>query len=391
MTRDERLQLLRDHNRQRHKSAREESREELIDINPDEAEKDLLAYEYESASPADPGGLEIVQAPDTKGRYEISEDKAEHLRHIKKLVLEDLKEYWGELSSRMVHYHLLNFGEFVRGHCWPHKDKPGYGTKQTLLYQNDKGSANATDDLIVRMRFKKIIPWKAFEDKTRPCKIFWPFKNIREFIRGKVQWLFDGYFRSLMQSQPDHVEVFVEKNTVYGMSLRITSKYQITTSSGRGFNGVGPWKLMADRFKKSGKRRLVLITLSDYDPEGLRIPIAALQTLRDELEIDADRLLVVRAGVTRRQVKKYRLATTADAKPSSANKEWFLEQTRGDRRTWELEALKPADLMAELEETIKRAINLDLYNAEVDRQGEEGTELEDLQEQAMERLRDIVE
>ena len=46
--------------------------------------------------------------------------------------------------------------------------------------------------------------------------------------------LLDDYHRDLLQSQPNHVEVLCEKNTIYHMVLRVTKEFQIPTSSGRG-------------------------------------------------------------------------------------------------------------------------------------------------------------
>ena len=80
---------------------------------------------------------------------------------------------------------------------------------------------------------------------------------------------------ALLQTQPNHIEMLVEKNTVYHMVLRVTEKYQIPTSSGRGFNSIDPWHDLYQRYIDSGKQRLIVIVLSDLDPEGEMIPKSA--------------------------------------------------------------------------------------------------------------------
>ena len=106
------------------------------------------------------------------------------------------------------------------------------------------------------MRLNGEIPWYAFDDATRPLTTFMPFSNVREFVRNEFENLLDGYWRDLLQTQPNHVEVVCEKNTIYHMVLRVTKKFQIPTSSGRGFNSIDPWHDLYQRYKDSGRSRL---------------------------------------------------------------------------------------------------------------------------------------
>ena len=56
------------------------------------------------------------------------------------------------------------------------------------------------------------------------------------------------------------------------MVTRVTEKYHIQTSSGRGFNSIEAWHNLYERYRSSGKDRLFVIVLSDFDPEGEMIP-----------------------------------------------------------------------------------------------------------------------
>jgi hypothetical protein len=91
-----------------------------------------------------------------------------------------------------------------------------------------------------------------------------------------------------LQSQPNRIEVVCEKNTIYHMVLKVTEKYQIPTSSGRGFNSIDPWHDLYERYVDSGKDKLIVIVLSDFDPEGEMIPQAGGRTLRDDFGVDED-------------------------------------------------------------------------------------------------------
>lgn len=390
MPQDEYVALLRDHNRQRNKTVAEQVREELFDNNPnpEEAHRRLRELRQKSIYADHANGVVHLEIEGSKRRYGISEEKAEHVKHILEIV-EARKVYW-PLSVRGVHYPLLNYN-FVRGYYWPRRNESDYGTKRELRYANDDGSYQATSDLITRLRLDGTIPWKAFDDCTRPFKEFRSFTNVRDYIRQEIEDCLAGYWRSLSQSQPNHIEVLCEKNTIYHMVLRVTEKYQILTSSGRGFNSIDPWHDLFERFKDSRKERLIVIVLSDFDPEGEMIPQVGGRTLRDDFGVSEDRLTIIKAGVKREQIAKYKLPPQNIAKETSTNHDWFVKRNNGDDTVYELEALDPANMLADLETVIKSVIDIDLFNAEVAREQEEATYLEAARRKFVEALKGLAD
>jgi hypothetical protein len=361
-TDDEFLCLLKEYNEQRHKNAAELIREEIIDMDPEDAYQQLNSQKRWSLSAAERNGIHKLYLGGVKKRHEISEDKAEHVSLILEIV-DEREKYW-PLSIRSVHYALLNY-DFVRGYYWPRKEDADYGTKRELRYQNDDGSYDATADLITRLRFNNTISWQAFDDPTRPFHQVRSYDDLNEFVREEIDMLFAGVPRNLLLTQPAHIECFVEKNSIYPLALKITKQYHIPTSSGRGFNSADPWNDLYERYLESGKKYLKLIVLGDHDPEGLRIPIVGGQTLRDEFGIGESNLSIYRAGVTREQIERYKLPAQNFAKESSVNLKWYLEQTGGDDTVWELEALKPEDMLNDLENVIKNVIDIELFKYEL--------------------------
>jgi hypothetical protein len=375
MATDEYLSLLRSHNHQRHKTVAEQVQEELIDINPEEAYDRLRDYRDKSVNAADHNGVTPMKIEGVKRRSGISDQKADHVKYVKQVVFEDRLDYW-PLSIRAVHYALLNY-QFLRN------------IPQKLPYKNDDGSYQATSDLITRLRLSGEIPWKALDDPTRPLKEFRAFENVRDFVRQDVSNLFGGYWRDLLQSQPNHIEVVCEKNAIYHMVLRVTNKYQIPTSSGRGFNSIDPWHDLYERYSQSGKKRLIVIVLSDFDPEGEMIPQVGGRTLRDDFGVDD--LTIIKAGVTRDQIEKYHLPPQNFAKETSSNRAWFVERNSGDDTVYELEALNPEDMLRDLENIIKSVIDINLFNREADSEKEEAAYLEACRRQATEALKGLGE
>jgi hypothetical protein len=330
-----------------------------------------------------------------KTRYGVSDDKAEHMRLVIQ-ILNERKKYW-PLSVRGVHYPLLNFN-FVRGYYSPQRfirgskprrpDPDFGGPKRPLKYLNDKDSYKATADLLCRLRLNGRVPWEALDDPTRPLTAPSPFSDTREFIDQELRNLLEGYTRDLLQSQSKHIEVVCEKNTVYHMVLQVTQRYQLPTSSGRGFNSIDPWHDLHERFLASGKEKLAVIIASDYDPEGEMIPQSGGRTLRDEFGVGED-LEVYKAGVTREQIEGYGLEPMNFAKEESSNYDWFVKRNGGDNTVYELEALDPADMLRDLDHVIRRVLDMDLFRQEQAAEADDLEELEKAREKAIDALKDF--
>lgn len=377
MSPDEFISLLREHNRQRRKTVVEQMREELVDIDPDEAYESLRVRRNETLFGAACSDVPCVEIEGEKHRHTISDQKSDHVKYIKKVVFEDRKSYW-PLSVRGVHYALLNY-TFNRN------------IPRKLAYKNNDESYQATSDLITRMRLNGDIPWESLDDGTRPLKDFRPFADVRSFIRQEVGNLFVGYWRDLLQSQACYVEVLCEKNTIYHMVCRITSKYQIPTASARGFNSIDPWHDLVQRYRRSGKQRLVVIILSDYDPEGEMIPQVGGRTLRDDFGIRSSRFDIIKAGVTREQITANDLPTQNFAKESSSNYDWFVNRNDGDESVYELEALDPQVMLDDLDEVIRSVIDVDAFNAEVEIEREEAVYIQQASRAAHEALKGLLD
>jgi hypothetical protein len=375
MPRDDYLALLREHNRQRHKTVAEQVREELVDIDAAVAHANLCKLRDKSVNAVEHNGVQTLEIEGRKRRFNISEQKAQHVEYVKKVVFEDRRDYW-PLSVRGVHYALLNY-KFLRN------------IPQKLAYANDPASYQATSDLITRMRLSGDLPWKAFDDPTRPVKEFHPFENVREFIRDEIEDLFARYWRDLLQTQPNHVEVVCEKNTIYHIALRVTERYQIPTSSGRGFNSIDAWYDLFQRYWGSGKERLIVIVLSDFDPEGEMIPQVGGRTLRDDFDVED--VTIIKAGVTQEQIDKYQLPPMNFAKEDSDNRAWFVERNGGDDTVYELEALDPEDLQNDLESVVQSVIDLELFNREAEIEQDEAAHLEAARRTAAEALKGLTD
>src|SRR5262249_43326311 len=177
--------------------------------------------------------------------------------------------------------------------------------------------------------------------------------------------------------------------------LTVTKKYQIPTMSGRGFSSIDPWHDLYERYRASGKNRLIVIVMSDWDPEGEMIPQVAGRTLRDDFfapdGINPDLLTIIKAGVTREQIEKYDLPQQNFANEDSSNHQWFVDRNGGDDSVYELEALRPPDMPDGLEDVHKNVNGIGLFNREVAAEREEAAYLEAARKKVAGALKGLAE
>ncbi len=263
LTADERLNILAIYNKQRDKSHAERLREAMLEIDPDEAYERLLQDRNERRQ------VDIednVTLGDYRGRARIT--TLAFLRAAQK-VIDSEKEYW-PLTVRRVHYLLLNDPPLR------HDRKPG------SAYQNDLGSYKALTNLLLRARLTGDIPHAAIEDETRPIRVVATYQNPADYIKEETEDFLRHYARDLLRGQPCHIEILVEKNAIRRHVELVADEYCIPYTTGRGYSSLTPRLKMVQRFTQSGKALLVLLILSDFDPDGEEIAKSFPRSLRDD-------------------------------------------------------------------------------------------------------------
>jgi hypothetical protein len=293
----------------------------------------------------------------------ISDRRQEFLMAVQ-AVIQRLQPYW-PLSIRQIHYQLLNTP--------PLKQKPKR-TKFDLehyRYKNDDSSYDSLVDLLTAARYSGRISMSCIDDPTRPQKTHGGWTSVAEYVRWEVGNFLAGFHRDRQQDQPRHIEVFGEKNTLYRILQRACTEYYVPFSIGRGFCSIPVWRDMAKRFRASGKERMTLIIVSDYDPEGLELADDAVRSLElHGVPSDGHRI-----AVTREQIDELDLAEDFNpAKDTSSRYDSFIERT-GDIRTWECEALPPDYLVEQVKAAIEANMDREVFEAVCAQEEEDCEEL----------------
>ena len=363
------VELLREHNRQRDKTNAEKLREELITVNPEEAYYSLIEHRRQQSEVSG----DSLHLNGRKPRSRISKAKQPFLKMVL-AILDDLRKHW-PVGERTIHYKLLN-------------DPPlRHASKPDSRYRNDTKSSADLSNLCTRARIAGDIPFEAICDETRPVVTWNVHQGTRLFVREQLDGFLKGFWRDLMQSQPNHFEILCEKNTMLSFLRPVVAEFCMPVTSGRGFSSLPPRHEMAVRFKKSGKDKLVLIIVSDFDPSGESIAQSFAESMKHDFGIK--NIHAVKAGLTYDQVQEMDLHTDFNkAKKTDPRYKAFVKKYGPD--VFELEAVSPDTLQKMLRDTIDSLIDVDAFNVELDAEQEDAFFLEGVRRTAHSALRDIV-
>ena len=351
----ERLEVLRRFNQQREKSPGERIREKLLDIEPAQAHQELVQRKAKIRAMDGASPCNVVMGK-VKKRARIT--TLQFLAAARRVVQEN-KEYW-PLTVRRVHYLLLN-------------DPPlRHDKKPDSVYVNDKASYKALTNLLIRARLSNDVPMAAIEDSTRPIQEGGGFSTFEQFVAQETERFLEGYTRNLMQGQTNHVEIMLEKNALRTVIESVASEYCIPCTTGRGFSSLSPRYDLARRFKQSGKSRLVLLMLTDFDPDGDEIAASFARSLRDDFGIAG--IHAVKVALTAEDVASYDLPSDMDAKVSSPNYQKFLRKY-GSTKVVELDAAPVRLLQSKLREAIESVIDVAEFNAQVAQEAQDSAHI----------------
>lgn len=314
--------------------------------------------------------VEFMTVKGVKSVSQITDKKRPFLDAVKG-VINSLQKHW-PLSIRQIHYRLLNDPPLT---STPKRSKFDV---EKYRYRNDKACYGALVRLLTSARYNGEVSMTCIDDPTRPQVTYWGWSDVGEFVQNEINAFLAGYSRDLLQDQPRHIEVFGEKSTLKLILEKACQEYQVSLSIGRGFCSIPVWRDIAKRFKQSGKKKMTLIIVSDYDPEGLELADDAIRSLKQLWKLP---VVGHRVAVTREQIDDLGLAEDfSPAKSESSRFDKFVERTGGEE-TWEVESLSPDYLIEQVRAAIEANLDMELFEATLEQEREDCDELSEIKEQ----------
>lgn len=361
LTHEERLRLLAKYNAdQRKKSTEEEIREAIASVDEDDIAQHLQERQKKTWNKVNILDDENDVIPNQKAvRRDPSKRRSQFLDAIKQVI--EAEAEFLPLSLRAVHYRLCNFS-FLRDTSNPES-----------LYRNDEPSYKALSRTLTDARVLGHVPWDAIFDQTRPVSAWETWRSVSGYLRDQTENMFANYWRDLMATQPMHVEIMVEKMTVLPMLKPIAMDYTIPILAARGYGSIDARNEMRVRYARSGKGHLLVLCVTDLDPEGVNIPEQLGGSLTDDLKIPREDFTIRRVALNPDQIERLNIPTSLEAKESSTRFKAFQDQYGGN--AYELESLPTAELQNILRASIEQAIDMDAFTEEQESESKDRTKL----------------
>ncbi len=337
-----RLDVLARYNKQRDKSYTERLREALQEVDPDIAYQNLMQEREKRDS------IKIENNVSLGKRKTRAKITTTHFLNAAMLAINSERSYW-PLTVRRVHYLLLNYPPLT------HDKKPN------SVYRNDLESYKKLTNLLIRARLTGDIPMESITDETRPISCLTTYQNAADFVKEQSEGFLKYYYRDLLRGQENHIEILVEKNAIKKHIVKVAFEYCIPCTTGRGYSSLTPRWEMVKRFKNSGKSKLILLILSDFDPDGEEIAASFPRSLRDDFNLA--NVMAHKVALTANDIREHNIPCNMEAKQSSRNYEKFIQ--RHGVHVAELDAAPVELLQNKLRQAIESCLDMAIFNAEL--------------------------
>jgi hypothetical protein len=187
-------------------------------------------------------------------------------------------------------------------------------------------------------------------DRSRPDYRAGGFIDAVEYantVRG-------AYSKNHWETQPEHVELWVEKDAIIGSIERTCKDLGVTIRVGRGYWSTTAAHEIAEYFDTIEKP-ITAFYLGDHDPSGRDIPRDLEERVRRygrRSIFDVERLAIHKADIIAFDLPPLPLKKKADGSDSDPRAKKF--RVEHGTQAVELDALPPVELRRRIEEAIKR-------------------------------------
>lgn len=222
-------------------------------------------------------------------------------------------------------------------------------------------------ELISDARLAGLIDWNRITDRTRNLRDLAHWNSPQDIIDACAQ-----QFRlSRWKSQPNYVEVWVEKDALIGVVEQASNAVDVPCFSCRGYTSQSEMWAASQRLLKYLKhgRTVTILHLGDHDPSGIDMTRDIRERIGGFISHHAPghagRFHVNRIALTMDQIREYNPppnpAKVTDSRAGSYIAEY------GDE-SWELDAIPPTDMAALIRESVMDLVDEELWNRDQERE-----------------------
>lgn len=249
--------------------------------------------------------------------------------------------------------------------------------------ENTKKDHGKLYDLADKGRMGGLIDWDLIEDRTRlPHKI--PnVKDISEALKETAKY----HRLDRTKNQSVYIELWAEKNAIAEIIKEESEYYDIVLQIGNGYSSKTAIYRGFKRFQKAQNegKKIYLLYLGDHDPSGKDMVEAFKKTFND-FKINPDVNVI---GIIKEQVIKYKLPHNTVKTKKAGNKDPRAEKYREEEgnKSWEVDALSPTILHKVVSTAIKKLIDMDLFEKQLEREELDKEELQKIADKYEEEIK----
>jgi len=248
-----------------------------------------------------------------------------------------------------------------------HDRKPG------SHYVNNPKAYKALTNLLVRARIAGLVPMEAIEDPSRPILLGGGFDSVDQFVAQEMENFLADFTRNLMLGQPHHIEIVNEKKAIHPIVVEIGREFCMPVTTGAGYSSLPPRDQIKSRYVRSGKSKLILLMLTDFDPDGDEIAASFARSMRDDLGVR--NVHPIKVALTAEDIEENDFPSDMDAKRSSPNYKKFLKR-HGTNRAVELDAAPVEFLQSKLRDAIEGVLDVDEFKRQVEQEKADAAHIE---------------
>lgn len=246
------------------------------------------------------------------------------------VILEDYEAQGYDLSLRQLYYQLVSRN----------------------IVENTERSYKNVGNVVSDGRLAGLIDWDMIVDRGRTCQRRSHWKSPADIVKTCA----NSYHIDMWRGQSNYVEVMVEKQALEGVLIPVCEAWDVPFTANKGYTSSSAIRTAAQRMldaKDEGKL-LYVIYLGDHDPSGIdmtRDIASRFDLFMGETWVD-----VIRVALNMDQVKRYNPPPNP-AKLTDSRASAYIHKY--GKKSWELDAIEPAELSLLVEDAIKSLIDMD--------------------------------
>jgi hypothetical protein len=210
------------------------------------------------------------------------------------------------------------------------------------------------------------VDWEAIEDRTREVRTNPHWDSPSDLINAAAR----QYLNNRWDTQPNYVEVWIEKDALVGVFERACTQLDVPLLSCRGYTSQSEmWRAGQRLIEKSDEgKEIVVLHFGDHDPSGIDMT----RDITDRLELFGANLDMRRLALNYDQVQKYKPPENP-AKETDSRYIGYISKY-GDK-SYELDALEPTVLARLVTREVQSLIDDDAWEEATERQEQGRKEL----------------